>query len=179
MGRRHSGHLYILDRMPATDQRLLGGKVQIVRHPRGSRAGLCRFTVRVHQAQYIRRQHAIQAVSKCRRSLPRRRPRKQPCRRCRMQRKSRSNGVPGGTRCQPPAGFPLRSRVRNQQHRRVSCHRAWPCPAEAKGLRHAYLQRQRQCYRLGQTEEMQDQATPRLQNRTTFPADRTRREMAA
>ena len=57
--------------------------------------------------------------------------------------------------------------------------RAWPCPAEAKRLRHAYLQRQRQCHRLGQTEEMQDQATPRLQNRTTFPADRTRREMAA
>lgn len=39
------------------------GKVQIVRHPRGSRAGLCRFTLRLHQAQYIRRQHAIQAVS--------------------------------------------------------------------------------------------------------------------
>lgn len=41
------------------------------------------------------------------------------------------------------------------------------------------IYRQRQCHRLGQTEEMQDQTTPRLQNRTTFPADRTRREMAA
>lgn len=36
MGRRHSGHLYLLDRLPAADQRLRRSEIQIVRHPRRS-----------------------------------------------------------------------------------------------------------------------------------------------
>lgn len=82
MGRRHTRHLRQLDRLPASDQRIRGCAVQVVRHDGGSRTGFRIFTLRLHRAK----SHRYRTAAESRRSHRRTAAggdREQPgCRRC-------------------------------------------------------------------------------------------------